>query len=213
MLSSQPRSNVANVLVIGTGAAGLRAAIAAHQAGAEVVVVGKRRRDDAHTVLAAGAPAAVLELAEWGARFARLPDGRLDQPRGAMRTPATACTWRCGAWLEALPHLVDLVSHLAMRLAVDPGGSLTRGRLHQTEDLPVSLVHPVAQIPNGMLVLDRQVGRMSLGDGFQRNAAVDCVHIYEQGHPGLPFSSVQGPISLRRQGCPVVAGGAPREVQ
>jgi succinate dehydrogenase / fumarate reductase flavoprotein subunit len=120
MPSSQPRSNVANVLVIGTGAAGLRAAIAAHQAGAEVVVVGKRRRDDAHTVLAAGginaalgtvdpqdswqqhfadtlregyfladprvvelmateAPAAVLELADWGAPFARLPDGRLDQ--------------------------------------------------------------------------------------------------------------------------------------
>jgi succinate dehydrogenase / fumarate reductase, flavoprotein subunit len=114
------RSNVANVLVIGTGAAGLRAAIAAHQAGSEVVVVGKRRRDDAHTVLAAGginaalgtvdpqdswqqhyadtlregyfladprmvellareAPAAVLELADWGAPFARTPDGHLDQ--------------------------------------------------------------------------------------------------------------------------------------
>ena len=114
------RRNVANVLVIGTGAAGLRAAIAAHQAGAEVVVVGKRRREDAHTVLAAGginaalgtvdpqdswqqhfgdtlregyflgdprvvelmareAPAAVLELADWGAPFARTPDGRLDQ--------------------------------------------------------------------------------------------------------------------------------------
>jgi succinate dehydrogenase / fumarate reductase flavoprotein subunit len=120
MPSSQPRSNVANVLVIGTGAAGLRAAIAAHQAGSEVVVLGKRRRDDAHTVLAAGginaalgtvdpqdswqqhfgdtlregyfladprvvelmateAPAAVLELADWGAPFARTPDGRLDQ--------------------------------------------------------------------------------------------------------------------------------------
>jgi succinate dehydrogenase / fumarate reductase, flavoprotein subunit len=106
--------------VIGTGAAGLRAAIAAHQAGGEVVVVGKRRRDDAHTVLAAGginaalgtvdpqdswqqhfadtvregyflgdprvvelmateAPAAVRELADWGAPFARTPDGRLDQ--------------------------------------------------------------------------------------------------------------------------------------
>ena len=114
------RRNVANVLVIGTGAAGLRAAIAAHQAGSEVVVVGKRRRDDAHTVLAAGginaalgtvdpedsweqhfadtiregyflgdprvvelmareSPAAVLELADWGAPFARTPDGRLDQ--------------------------------------------------------------------------------------------------------------------------------------
>jgi len=120
MAGTPIRSNVANVLVIGTGAAGLRAAIAAHQAGSEVVVVGKRRRDDAHTVLAAGginaalgnvdpqdswqqhfadtlregyfladprvvelmareAPAAVLELADWGAPFARTPDGRLDQ--------------------------------------------------------------------------------------------------------------------------------------
>jgi succinate dehydrogenase / fumarate reductase flavoprotein subunit len=120
MPGSSLRSNVANVLVIGTGAAGLRAAIAAHQAGREVVVIGKRRRDDAHTVLAAGginaalgtvdpqdswqqhfadtlregyfladprvvellareAPAAVLELADWGAPFAHTPDGRLDQ--------------------------------------------------------------------------------------------------------------------------------------
>jgi succinate dehydrogenase / fumarate reductase flavoprotein subunit len=120
MPGSSLRSNVANVLVIGTGAAGLRAAIAVHQAGSEVVVVGKRRRDDAHTVLAAGginaalgtvdpqdswqqhfadtlregyfladprvvelmateAPAAVRELADWGAPFARTPDGRLDQ--------------------------------------------------------------------------------------------------------------------------------------
>jgi succinate dehydrogenase / fumarate reductase flavoprotein subunit len=120
MAGTPTRSNVANVLVIGTGAAGLRAAIAAHQAGSEVVVLGKRRRDDAHTVLAAGginaalgtvdpedswqqhfadtlregyfladprvvelmareSPAAVLELADWGAPFARTPDGRLDQ--------------------------------------------------------------------------------------------------------------------------------------
>ena len=120
MAGAPMRSNVANVLIIGTGAAGLRAAIAAHQAGSEVVVLGKRRRDDAHTVLAAGginaalgtvdpqdswqqhfadtlregyfladprvvelmareSPAAVLELADWGAPFARTADGRLDQ--------------------------------------------------------------------------------------------------------------------------------------
>jgi glycine/D-amino acid oxidase-like deaminating enzyme len=38
-IASQQRRHV---LVIGTGAAGLRAAIAAHQAGSEVVVIGKR---------------------------------------------------------------------------------------------------------------------------------------------------------------------------
>jgi succinate dehydrogenase / fumarate reductase, flavoprotein subunit len=140
------RSNVANVLVIGTGAAGLRAAIAADQAGREVVVLGKRRRDDAHTVLAAGginaalgtvdpedswqqhfadtlregyflgdphmvellareAPAAVLELADWGAPFARTPDGRLDQRFfGAHRWRRTsyAGDWTGRAILRAL---------------------------------------------------------------------------------------------------------------
>jgi succinate dehydrogenase flavoprotein subunit len=146
MSDSSFRSNVANVLVIGTGAAGLRAAIAAHQAGSEVVVIGKRRRDDAHTVLAAGginaalgtvdpqdswqqhyadtlregyfladprvvellareAPAAVLELADWGAPFARLPDGRLDQRFfGAHRWRRTcyAGDWTGRAILRAL---------------------------------------------------------------------------------------------------------------
>ena len=140
------RRNVASVLVIGTGAAGLRAAIAAHQAGAEVVVVGKRRREDAHTVLAAGginaalgtvdpedsweqhfadtvregyflsdprvvelmareAPAAVLELADWGTPFARTPDGRLDQRFfGAHRWRRTcyAGDWTGRAILRAL---------------------------------------------------------------------------------------------------------------
>lgn len=48
------RTRMANVVVIGSGAAGLRAAIAAHQGGAEVVVIGKRPRLDAHTVLASG---------------------------------------------------------------------------------------------------------------------------------------------------------------
>src|SRR6478672_11892583 len=50
----RPRTIEANVLVIGSGAAGTRAAIAAHEAGVEVVVVGKRPRGDAHTVLASG---------------------------------------------------------------------------------------------------------------------------------------------------------------
>jgi succinate dehydrogenase / fumarate reductase, flavoprotein subunit len=54
------RTNVANVLVIGTGAAGLRAAIAAHSTGCEVTVVGKRARKDAHSVLASGGINAVL---------------------------------------------------------------------------------------------------------------------------------------------------------
>src|ERR1700704_5504641 len=54
------RSRTTNVLVIGSGAAGMRAGIAAHQAGTEVLVIGKRHRLDAHTVLAAGGINAVL---------------------------------------------------------------------------------------------------------------------------------------------------------
>ena len=54
------RTATANVLIIGTGAAGWRAAIAATQAGAEVRMVGKRPQLDAHTVLAAGGINAAL---------------------------------------------------------------------------------------------------------------------------------------------------------
>jgi succinate dehydrogenase / fumarate reductase, flavoprotein subunit len=54
------RTRTTNVLVIGAGGGGLSAAIAATQAGADVLIVGKRARDDAHTVLAAGGVNAVL---------------------------------------------------------------------------------------------------------------------------------------------------------
>ncbi|GAA3470548.1 FAD-binding protein [Nonomuraea roseola] len=52
--------HAANVLVIGSGATGLRAAIAAAEAGCEALIVGKRARTDAHTALAAGGINAVL---------------------------------------------------------------------------------------------------------------------------------------------------------
>jgi succinate dehydrogenase / fumarate reductase, flavoprotein subunit len=48
------------VLVIGAGAAGLRAAIELAERGLQVLCVSKRRRDDAHTVLAAGGINAAL---------------------------------------------------------------------------------------------------------------------------------------------------------
>ncbi|MCB7136823.1 L-aspartate oxidase [Cellulosimicrobium marinum] len=49
-----------NVLVIGTGGAGLRAAIELAERGVDVLAVGKRRRHDAHTSLAAGGINAAL---------------------------------------------------------------------------------------------------------------------------------------------------------
>ena len=128
----ESRTRPCNVLVIGSGAAGLRAAIAARHAGVDVVVIGKRNRLDAHTVLAAGginaalgtvdpedswqqhfadtmregyylsdprvveimtreAPAAINELADWGCRFARTSDGRLDQRYFGAHTFRRTC--------------------------------------------------------------------------------------------------------------------------
>jgi len=54
------RTATSSVLVIGTGAAGLRAAIAATRAGVQARVLGKRPRLDAHTVLASGGINAAL---------------------------------------------------------------------------------------------------------------------------------------------------------
>jgi succinate dehydrogenase / fumarate reductase flavoprotein subunit len=54
------RTETANVLVIGTGAAGWRAAIAATVSGAQARLLGKRPQLDAHTVLASGGINAAL---------------------------------------------------------------------------------------------------------------------------------------------------------
>src|SRR5215203_109628 len=83
--STRTRTNVSNVLVIGSGAAGLRAAIAAHEAGSEAVVIGTRPRKDAHTVLAAGGINAALGTRDpedsWQQHFAdTLKEGYLRFP-------------------------------------------------------------------------------------------------------------------------------------
>ena len=113
-------TQVSNILVIGSGGAGLRAAIQAKISGLDVVVIGKRNKVDVHTCLAAGginaafgnidcddnwehhfadtynegyglgepdqielmakeSPILVKEIDEWGANFAKLKDGKLDQ--------------------------------------------------------------------------------------------------------------------------------------
>lgn len=103
------RTNVSNVLVIGTGGAGYRAAIAAYQAGCEVVMLGKRLRKDAHTVLAAGGINAALGTVDpddsWQQHFAdTFLDGYLlNHPRMveimAREAPAAVtelAEWGCG---------------------------------------------------------------------------------------------------------------------
>ena len=113
-------TKISNVLVIGCGGAGLRAAIEVKKNNLEVQIIGKRPKTDAHTVLAAGginaafgnldqkdnwqyhfvdtylegygigdpmqieimskeSPLLVEEIDKWGAKFARLENGKLDQ--------------------------------------------------------------------------------------------------------------------------------------
>jgi len=43
-----------DVLIIGGGSAGLRAAIEAHDAGAHVLIISKSKKGDPHTILARG---------------------------------------------------------------------------------------------------------------------------------------------------------------
>src|ERR1051326_2572915 len=61
MLKNQQQSNYpCDVLIIGGGAAGLRAAIGAHDAGANVLIISKSKRGDPHTTLARGGINAAL---------------------------------------------------------------------------------------------------------------------------------------------------------
>ena len=125
-------TNISNVLVIGSGGAGLRAAIEAKQLGVEVTVIGKRLKEDVHTVLAAGginasfgnvdtddcwqqhfadtmiegyglsepkmvelmakeAPDLVTEIDSWGANFAKLKNGEIDQRFFGAHTYRRTC--------------------------------------------------------------------------------------------------------------------------
>src|SRR5688500_9547255 len=109
-----------SVLVVGTGAAGLRTAIELAERGVQVLCVGKRRRDDAHTVLASGGINAAL--------------GTMD-PEDSWEQHA-ADTLREGYWLsdpasvellcqEAASAIDDLVRWGA-RLAREDDGRLTQ---------------------------------------------------------------------------------------
>ncbi|MEM1272010.1 MAG: FAD-binding protein, partial [Bacteroidota bacterium] len=129
---NQHETHISSVLVIGSGGAGLRAAIEARMAGLDVMVIGKRLKEDVHTVLAAGginaalgnvdpedtwqqhfadtmvegyhlseprtvelmakeSPERVLEIDSWGANFAKLDDGRLDQRFFGAHTYRRTC--------------------------------------------------------------------------------------------------------------------------
>jgi succinate dehydrogenase/fumarate reductase flavoprotein subunit len=56
----KPSKHSCEVLIIGGGSAGLRAAIEAHDAGAHVLIISKSKKSDPHTVLARGGINAAL---------------------------------------------------------------------------------------------------------------------------------------------------------
>jgi succinate dehydrogenase / fumarate reductase flavoprotein subunit len=109
-----------SVLVVGTGAAGLRAAIELAERGVQVLCVGKRRRDDAHTVLASGGINAAL--------------GTMD-PEDSWEQHA-ADTLREGYWLSdpasvellcrEAPRAIDDLVGWGARLAREDDGRLTQ---------------------------------------------------------------------------------------
>ncbi|MEL6442251.1 MAG: FAD-dependent oxidoreductase [Cyanobacteria bacterium J06621_8] len=132
MKSREHTTQISNVLVIGSGGAGLRAAIEAKIAGLAVTVLGKRDKGDVHTVLAAGginaafanvdpedswqqhfadtylegygiaepriielmakeSPGLVAEIDGWGANFAKLDNGKIDQRFFGAHTYRRTC--------------------------------------------------------------------------------------------------------------------------
>jgi len=109
-----------SVLVVGTGAAGLRAAIELAERGVQVLCVGKRRRDDAHTVLASGGINAALGTMD--------PDDSWEQH--------ASDTLREGYWLSdpasveflclEAPRAIDDLVGWGARLAREEDGRLTQ---------------------------------------------------------------------------------------
>jgi succinate dehydrogenase / fumarate reductase flavoprotein subunit len=116
----EERRTATSALVIGTGAAGLRAAIELAERGVQVLCVGKRRRDDAHTVLASGGVNAAL--------------GTMD-PEDSWEQHA-ADTLREGYWLSdpvsvellcrEAPRAIDDLVRFGARLARAEDGRLTQ---------------------------------------------------------------------------------------
>lgn len=119
-LDRTPTRYTTDVLVIGTGGAGLRAALALHDQGHRVLVLGKRPKADAHTVLAAGGINAAL--------------GSLD-PQDSWATHA-ADTLKEGRYLGD-PRAIELLCREAPRAVEElvelgvPFARETDGRLSQ----------------------------------------------------------------------------------
>jgi succinate dehydrogenase / fumarate reductase, flavoprotein subunit len=108
------------VLLIGTGGAGLRAAIELAEAGVDVLAVGKRPRTDAHTALAAGGINAALATVDpqdsWQQHAAdTLKEGYL------LADPRTVTTVAKGA-----AQAIDDLERYGMPFAREPDGRISQ---------------------------------------------------------------------------------------
>ena len=97
-MSTRERQISTTVLVIGTGGSGLRAAIEVAEHGIDVLAVGKRPRQDAHTSLAAGGINAAL--------------GTMDEGDSWQQHAADTIK---ESYLLANPHTVEIVTQGAER--------------------------------------------------------------------------------------------------
>jgi succinate dehydrogenase / fumarate reductase flavoprotein subunit len=115
-----PRFLTADVLVVGTGGAGLRAAIELQSQGQQVLVLGKRPKADAHTVLAAGGINAALATMDpddtWAIHAAdTLKEGRM---LGDPRAVELLC--------REAPRAIDELVALGVPFAREPDGRLSQ---------------------------------------------------------------------------------------
>ncbi len=109
-----------DVLVVGTGGAGLRAAIAIHDHGQQVLLVGKRPKADAHTVLAAGGINAALGTLDpednWAIHAAdTLREGRM---LGDPRAVELLC--------RESPGTIEELQRYGVPFATEPDGRLSQ---------------------------------------------------------------------------------------
>src|SRR5947208_15479860 len=201
MPESSARGRVCNVLVIGAGAAGLRAAIAATQAGSQVLVVGKRDRLDAHTVLAAGGINAVLGTRDpqdtWEQHFAdTLREGYfLGHPRVVeiMAREAPDAVRGLGAWRCRFATLEDgrldqrFFGAHKYRRSCYAGDYTGRAILYTLASKAQELGIPVAE--------DQYVSRLLVADGV-------CFGAYG-------FDRVSGECTVFESGAGILATGWP----
>src|SRR5262245_5765212 len=115
-----PRELTADVLIVGTGGAGLRAAIELQGQGRQVLVVGKRPKVDAHTVLAAGGINAALATMDhedtWAIHAAdTLKEGRM---LGDPRAVELLC--------HEAPRAIDELMAWGVPFAREPDGRLSQ---------------------------------------------------------------------------------------